>query len=87
MVGKKRSSWGWWWDHFTEHPGYATKEEHSMVSGKAKVICTPMYEQWITLEKEQDRQQIAAGLQDAPRDDAAIISALWATSQTDPSHL
>ncbi|KAI6145766.1 hypothetical protein BKA82DRAFT_144989 [Pisolithus tinctorius] len=75
MTGKKQSSQGWWWDHFTEHPGYAMKEEHSMVSSKTKVICTAMYEQWITLEKEQNRQQIAAGLWDTPRDDAAIISA------------
>ena len=34
----KRSNRGWWWDHFVEHPGYATKDASSTTSGKAKVI-------------------------------------------------
>jgi hypothetical protein len=68
----KRSNRGWWWDHFVEHPGYATKESASLVSGKAKVICARLYEQRIADEQALDEQQINAGQRDAPRDEAAI---------------
>ncbi|KAF8549193.1 hypothetical protein OG21DRAFT_1488736 [Imleria badia] len=82
--GKKRSNRGWWWDHFTEHPGYANKEENSMVSRKAKVICTGAYKQCITREQQADQEQIRLGQRDSPRDISAITSALWATARNDP---
>ncbi|KAH0828566.1 hypothetical protein J3R83DRAFT_2836 [Lanmaoa asiatica] len=63
---------GWWWDHFVEHPGYATKEPASMVSGKAKVICTKIYNERIAREQQIDQDQINAGQRDSPRDLSAI---------------
>ncbi|KAG2116714.1 uncharacterized protein F5147DRAFT_649153 [Suillus discolor] len=68
----KKSNRGWWWDHFVEHPGYATKESASMVSGKAKVICARLYEQRMANEHALDEQQIHTGQRDALRDEAAI---------------
>jgi hypothetical protein len=73
--GKKRSNRGWWWDHSTEHPGYANKEERSMVSRKVKVICTGAYEQCITREQQADQEQIRLGQCDSPWDISVITSA------------
>ncbi|KAF8439856.1 hypothetical protein L210DRAFT_879664, partial [Boletus edulis BED1] len=85
--GKRRSNRGWWWDHFIEHPGYATKEPASMASGKAKVICTKIYEQCIAREQQIDQNQISTGQRDSPRDQSAITGTLWATGQTDTQRI
>ncbi|KIK97537.1 hypothetical protein PAXRUDRAFT_72544, partial [Paxillus rubicundulus Ve08.2h10] len=79
--GKKRSNRGWWWDHFTEHPGYANKENASMVSSKAKVICTQIYEQRIAREQRMDQDQINMGQRNSPQD----LSAITGTSTSDLS--
>jgi len=71
----KRSTRGWWWDHFVEHPGYATKDASSTTSGKAKVICASLYQQRIAHERILDEHQVQLGQRDAPRDDAAIAGA------------
>ncbi|KAF8433040.1 hypothetical protein L210DRAFT_3650107 [Boletus edulis BED1] len=76
--GKRRSNRGWWWDHFIEHPGYATKEPASMASGKAKCIAR---------EQQIDQNQISTGQRDSPRDQSAITGTLWATGQTDTQRI
>jgi len=43
-----------------------------VVSGKAKVICTKIYEQRIAREQQIDQDQISAGQHDSPRDLSAI---------------
>ncbi|KIK74981.1 hypothetical protein PAXRUDRAFT_174208, partial [Paxillus rubicundulus Ve08.2h10] len=73
--GKKCSNQGWWWDHFTEHPGYANKESTSMVSGKAKVTCSVIYRRHVTWEQQLDQEHIGTGQQDSPRDLSAITGA------------
>jgi hypothetical protein len=67
-MAKKRST-RWWWNHFAEHPGYANKEDTSMVSGKAKVI----YEQHIAREQQLDQEQVSTGQRESPRDMSAIV--------------
>ncbi|KIK94213.1 hypothetical protein PAXRUDRAFT_143331, partial [Paxillus rubicundulus Ve08.2h10] len=63
---------GWWWDHFIEHPGYANKEEMSMVSSKAKVTCTAIFGQHVTLEQQLDQEQISTRQRDSPQDLSVI---------------
>ncbi|KIJ20284.1 hypothetical protein PAXINDRAFT_7533 [Paxillus involutus ATCC 200175] len=81
-MAKKRST-RWWWNHFAEHPGYANKEDTSMVSGKAKVI----YEQHIAREQQLDQEQVSTGQRESPRDMSAIVGTLWATAQNDTHRL
>ncbi|KIK93675.1 hypothetical protein PAXRUDRAFT_144554, partial [Paxillus rubicundulus Ve08.2h10] len=52
---------GWWWDHFTEHPGYVNKEETSMISSKAKVTCTVIFGQHVAQEQQLDQEHISTG--------------------------
>ncbi|KIK92977.1 hypothetical protein PAXRUDRAFT_146080, partial [Paxillus rubicundulus Ve08.2h10] len=58
--GKKHSNQGWWWDDFTEHPGYANKEETSMVSSKEKVTCAVIFRQHITWKQQLDQEHISS---------------------------
>ena len=54
-----------------------------MVSGKAKVMCTGVYEQCIAQEQQADQEQISLGRRDSPRHISVITSACM----SDQSHL
>ncbi|KIK94708.1 hypothetical protein PAXRUDRAFT_142332 [Paxillus rubicundulus Ve08.2h10] len=73
--GKKRSNRGWWWVHFTGHPGYANKKDTSTVSGKAKVTCTAIYGQHVAREQQLNQKHISTRQRDSPRDLSAITGA------------
>ncbi|KIK94293.1 hypothetical protein PAXRUDRAFT_783759 [Paxillus rubicundulus Ve08.2h10] len=86
-MAKKRSTRRWWWNHFAEHPGYANKQDTSMVNGKAKVICKVIYEQHIAREQRLDQEQVSTGQRESPRNMSAIVGTLWATAQNDTHHI
>ncbi|KIK77614.1 hypothetical protein PAXRUDRAFT_166287 [Paxillus rubicundulus Ve08.2h10] len=65
-MAKKHSTRQWWWNHFAEHLGYVNKEDTSMFSGKAKVICKVIYKQHITQEQQLDQKQVSTGQQELP---------------------
>ncbi|KIK93811.1 hypothetical protein PAXRUDRAFT_144237, partial [Paxillus rubicundulus Ve08.2h10] len=48
------------------------KEDTSMVSNKAKVMCTAIFRQHVTLEQQLDQEQISTRQQDFPQDLLAI---------------
>ncbi|KIK78661.1 hypothetical protein PAXRUDRAFT_163387 [Paxillus rubicundulus Ve08.2h10] len=72
-MAKKCLTSRWWWNHFAEHLGYANKEDTSMVSSKAKVICKVIYEQHIAWEQQLDQEQVSMGQWESPQDMSVIV--------------
>ena len=66
---------GWWWDEFTEHPGYENHAPESMVQQKAKLICSRQLEHHIAEERVRDECEIQQGLRHHIRDEDAIKGA------------
>lgn len=66
---------GWWWEEFTEHPGYKSSEPAAMVQQKAKVICTGQLEHYVAAEQARDEREVQFGSQDHVRDEHAIKGA------------
>ncbi|KAG2041213.1 hypothetical protein BDR03DRAFT_1024683 [Suillus americanus] len=48
---------GWWWEEFTEHPGYESSEPAAMVRQKAKVICTRQLKHYVAAEQARDEHE------------------------------